>query len=333
MKIARYVSIGMLGLFVVTSRTSADPTVSEPVDNPYTQSDPDGVPLAVTHPQPQRLTQAQIDAINKQEEQAALDKNWLLRNYEKQLQARAAKSSEDQSANLYYQLSSNKELAKLAGLPALDSDDRDSTTTYRTGATPSGQGSGKLRTDASSAPTSGFLSQGDLFKPLITPLSAPEAAGLHNFYSSLPLSVALPISGSLPQTPSAPQTDQYQDSSDLETPGMIAAEKNPLTDAGAPDLTLDMLPGESIEQAKAHQDDNNKLELPLPMDADQLHRQQAAALNIPGVPNTIQPAAPVPAPPQAVPINDEDAPMPVSKLPQINPVRSPIANPYDLLNR
>ena len=35
---------------------------------------------------------------------------------------------------------------------------------------------------------------------------------------------------------------------------MVAAEKNPLTDTGTPDLTLDILPGESVEQAKAHQE-------------------------------------------------------------------------------
>ena len=333
MKIAHYTWMGTLGFFVVATQASADSTVSEPTDNPYTQTDADGVPLAVTHPQAQRLSQAQIDAIHKQQEQAALDKDWLLRDYEKQVEARAAKSSEDQSANLYYQLSSNKELAKLAGVPALDSDDQESATAYRTGAPPSSQGSGALRGAAYSATGSAFRSHANLFQPLITPLSAPDVAGLHNFYSSPPLSMASPISGGLPQTPPAPKTDQYRDSSDLETPGMVAAEKNPLTDAGAPDLTLDILPGETIERTKARQNDSNKLELPLPMDADQLHQEQAATLNVPGVPNAAQTATPAPAPVKAVPIDDENAPLPVSKAPQINPVRPSIANPYDILDR
>jgi hypothetical protein len=331
MKIARYVSIGMLGLFVVATGASADPSDSIPDVNPYTQFDPDGIPLAVTHPQPQRLSQAQIDAIHKQQEQSVLDKNWLLRNYEKQLQVRAANSPEDQSANLYYQLSSNKDLAKLAGLPALDSDDRDRATAYLTGTPPSVRGSGTMRADAPSAATSGLPSHAHFFKPLITPLSAPEAAGLHNFYSSLPVSMPSPISRGPPQMPPAPKKDQSQNFSDIETPGLVAAERNPLTDASAPDLTLDLLPGESIEKAKARQDDNNMLELPLPMDADQLHKKQAAALSVPGAPKTAQP--PTPAPVKAVPIDDENAPLPVSKEPQINPVRSPIANPYDILNR
>jgi hypothetical protein len=333
MKIARYVLIGMLGLFVVTIRTSADPLVSDPNESPYTQVDPDGVPLVVRQPQPRRPSQAELDVIHKQQEQAARDKDWLLRGYEKQLQAHAAKSSEDQSTNLYYQLSSNKELAKLAGLPALDSDSQDNTNPYRTGAAPSGQGSVALRADASSAARSGFPSHGNLFKPLITPLSAPEVAGLHHFYSSLPVSMPSPISGGLSQTHPAPSTAQSQDSSDIETPGMIAAEKNPLTDRSTSDLTLDILPGESIEQAKAHQDNNIKLELPLPMDASQLHKAQAAALSVPGAPNAAQTAAPAPAPVNAVPLEDPNAPLPVSKTPRINPVRSPIVNPYDILDR
>ncbi len=336
MKIARYVSIGMLGLFVVTIRASADPSDDVPEVNPYTQYDPDGVPLAVTQPHPKPLTQDQINEIRKEEQKAAFDKNWLLRNYEQQLQARAAKSPEDQSTNLYYQLSSNKELAKLAGLPALDSDSQEGAPPNRTGVAPSGQNSSVLRPDASAAVKRGSPSLGHGFKPLITPLSAPDAAGLHNFYSSLPLLMASPISGSLPQTPRSPQAAQSRDISDIETPGMVSAGKNPPTDTNIPDLTLDILPGESIEQARAHQDSNNSLELPLAMDADQLHKEQAAALSVPtvpGVPKTTQTAKPAPAPVKTVPINDEDAPMPVSKSIQINPVRAPIAKPYDILNR
>jgi hypothetical protein len=333
MKIARYLSIAMVGLFVVTTRASADPTASAPAADPYTQYDPDGVPLSVTRPQPKRYSEEDLKAIHKQQEKAALDKNWLLRNYEQQLRTRAAaKPSGEQDANLYYQLSSNKELAKLAGLPALDSDSQDSTTPYRTGAVHSGQGSVTLRADASSAATSGSPSHGNLFKPLITPLSAPDAAGLHNFYSSLPVAMASPLAGSLPKTPPMLNADQSQNSSDIETPGMVAAEKDPLmNNKNISDLALDILPGESIEQAKAHQDNNTKLELPLPMDANQLHKAQAAALGVPGAPITAPTAAPTPVKP--VPIDDEDAPLPVSKAPQINPVRAPIANPYDILNR
>ena len=112
---------------------------------------------------------------------------------------------------------------------------------------------------------------------------------------------------------------------------MVAAEKNQLMDTSAR-IYLDILPGESIDQAKAHQDNTTKLELPLPMDANQLHKEQATTLSAPGAPNAAQTAPPA-APVKPIPINDEDAPLPVSKESQINPVRSPIGNPYDILDR
>jgi hypothetical protein len=333
MKIARYLPALMLGLFAMTKGASADPTPpdsssSDPTtDNPYTQYDPDGVPLAVTHPQARPLTQAEINAINKQQAQAELDRNWLLRDYEQQLKIHAANSSQEQDTNLYYQLSSNKDLARLAGLPSLDADGQESTAAYQANAIRANPGSISLRPDASSASMSGSLSHGDLFKPQVIPLSAPDAEGLHNFYSSQPGSLAPSFFGNSHRTPPAPKPDQSPDSSDMETPGMVAAEKNP-------DLTLDLLPDESIEQAKAHENNNAKLELSLPMDASQLHNEQSSALHIPGVPNAAQPPTAAKTPTvQPVPIEDPNAPLPVSKEQQINPVREPIANPFDILDR
>jgi hypothetical protein len=246
-----------------------------------------------------------------------------------------SRSPDGQSANLYYQLSSNKELAKLAGLPELTVNDQDneSSSTYRTGATSPAPGSTKLRSDGISRPSSDTVWNGNLLKPLVMPLSAPEAAGLHNFYASLPTSMASPMSGSHPQPAAAPTEDQIQDSSDIETPGMIAAEKDPLMDPSATDLTLDVLPGETAAQARADQADKSKLELPTPMDAEQLHKSQAASLSVPGAQSTAQNPAPAQVAPKPIPVNEEDAPLPVSKEPPISPVRSPIANPYDILNR
>jgi len=318
----------MLGLFVATTGASADSSDSVQVANPYTQYDADGVPLIVALPPSKQPSQAELDAIHKQQEKVALDKNWLLRGYEKQLQIHAAAN---QDTNLYYQLSSNKDLANLARLPVLDPNSDDGTTLYRTGTAPSGHGSVGLRAEASSAATSGFPSHGNLFKPLITPLSAPDAAGLHNFYASLPVAMTSPRSGGLPQTPPAPEADQSLDFSDIETPGMVAAKKDPLMDTSSSDLTLEILPGESIEQAKAHQENNTKLELALPLNANLLHKAQAAALSAPGPLNASQTATPAPV--KTLPITDENAPLPASKALQINPIRAPIANPYDIFNR
>lgn len=330
MKIARYLSIPMLGLFVVTTGASADPSSSDTSDSPYTQTDPDGVPLSVTQPQSRQLSRSELNAIHQQQQQAALNKDWLLRSYEKQLAAHAAdQSPADQDTNLYYQLSSDKELAKLAGLPALDSDSQDITTPYLTGA--SDPASVKLRTDTSPTANGGFSSHNNLFKPLITPLSAPNALGLNNSSPALPVAMAMPLFGGiLPQPVAVPSADQPQDSSDLETPGMIAAKKDPLMDISSSDLTLDVLPGETIEQARVHQNNNTKLELALPMNAEQLHNQQPAPSTVPSAPKT---AKTPPAPVNAAPIEDPNAPEPVSKSPQITPVRAPIANPFDILNR
>jgi hypothetical protein len=336
MKIARYFPIAMLGLFVAMTGASADPSVSDQTDNPYLQTDPDGIPLSISQPKPKQLSQGEIKAIGEAQKRAALNKDWLMRGYEQQLHARTAGDpAEDPNANLYYELSSNKDLAKLAGLPALDldPDGPDRTASSRTGATPSDQGSVTLPPDASSAATSGSLSHGNLFKPLITPLSAPEVAGLHNFYSlQLPVSTASPLVENLPQ-PSAPKADQSQDSSDIETPGMVAAKANPLMNTGTSDLSLDVLPEESPEQAKAREESNNDLELPLPMDANQFHKEQTTTLSAPSARNVVQTAAPASAPVKPVLIEDPNAPLPVSKAPQINPVRAPIANPFDILDR
>jgi len=327
MKKACYVSIGMFGLFVVATSAGADPSASVPVVNPYTQADPDGVPLAVTHPQAKPLSHEEIEAIHKQQEQAELDKNWLVRNYEQQLRARAGKNGEDPSTNLYYELSSNKDLAKLAGLPALDTDSQDSTI-YRTGA-PSSQGAVALRAEESA---SAAVPPPRFFKPLITPLSTPGGAGLHNFYSSLPAFMPSPIPGGPPQAPPAPKTAPSRDLTDIETPGMLAAPNNALTDTLS-DPSLDVLPGETIEQAKAHQESNLKFDLPQPMDADQLHKSEDATLSIRGAPTAAKTLTVAPTAVKAPPVEDPDAPLPVNKVPPINPVRSPIANPFDILNR
>jgi hypothetical protein len=319
----------LIGTVVGLTAGKADPPDPSAV-NPYTQVDPDGVPLAVTQPNQKQLSPEEIGELREAQAQAARDKNWLLRSYEQQLQKNVSNSTQEPNANLYFQLSSNKDLAKLAGLPDLDPEKGDGTLSYRV---PSGPGPAPLPSDASSTPREAPLSHGNFFKPLVTPLSAPDAAGLHNFYSFLPAPAVEPFYGRLPQksaVPAAPSEDSF---SDLETPGLIAAKNNPLADPDVSDLNLEVLPGESIEQARAEQENNNNLQLPLALDADQLHREQAGALNVPSPPKIAQTPAKSPEPVKTVPTQDPDAPIPVSQVPQISPVRPPIANPFDILNR
>jgi hypothetical protein len=335
MKIAHYLSISMAGIFIVSSTASADPNSPDTAGNPYLQVDADGIPLVVAPDHATVPSPAELEAIDKQKQQTDLNKNWLLRNYEHQLQTHSASDASNvPRANLYYQLSTNKELAKLAGLQDIEVDDRDNASAAQAGMPHTSQVSANLRPATSSPTGASSISHSSLFKPLVTPLSAPEAAGLHNFYSTLATSMASPLSGGSNPGPTPARTeDQVQDSSDIDTPGMIAAEKDPLTDPSATDLTLDILPGETALQARQERENRSKLELPGPIDADQLHKSQAASLSGP----VAQGAQPTPAtaalPAKPIPVNDEDAPTQVSKEPTINPVRAPIANPYDILNR
>ncbi|HEV3271554.1 MAG TPA: hypothetical protein VGZ93_05175 [Candidatus Methylacidiphilales bacterium] len=334
MKMACYLSIATVGLFVAATGACADPAAPDPRDNPDFQVDPDGVPLSLTQPKNQQLSGEQLKEARNHEEKAALDRDWLLRNYEHELQAHAAADSTGgDETNLYYELTSNKDLARLAGLPTLGSDDRDNVVSSPTGEAPSNPGGETPSAETSSRGTGNPSSwQQNLFKPAISPFSVPGLARVHNFYALPPVSMGLALPGNF-QTSPAPGPDQSRESSDMETPGMVAAEKDPLTDARALDLSLDRLPGESIEQARAHQDNNLNLELPIPMDVDQLHKEEAASLSVPGASKTAQPAAsPQPATVKAAPTEDPNAPLPVSKALQINPVRSPIANPYDILD-
>jgi hypothetical protein len=200
--------------------------------------------------------------------------------------------------------------------------------------TPSKPGPASLGADGSPAvATNPFLHSYDL-KPLIPPMNAPGTASQHNFYAPVPVTLPAPVFGSASQTADAPKTDQSQDSTDIETPGMIAAEKNPLSDADTHDLTLEILPGETVEQAKADREKNTeKLELPLPMTADLLHKAQSALLTLQNPTTSAQIPVAAPAPAKTFPTEDPNAPIPVSKEPLIIPIRAPIADPYDILDR
>ena len=324
MRMAHYLTFA-LGCVLLSARVAhADPPAANPNDNPALQMDPDGVPLSVTHPDT-RLTPEEAEAERKQQEQAAIDKDWLLRGYEKQLHDHSD-SSQTQDSNLYYQLSSNKELARLAGLPEIDTGSQHAGSAYDTSAALARQ-SEAAGADGKTQASGYSLVPTSPFKPFITPLNSSDALGLHTFYSSL----TTPLLGA-PRSQSAPAATPSSDPADLDTPGMVAAEKDPLSDSSLTDPSLEVLPGESIEEARARQDNGN-LELAVPMNAEELHRQEAAALAVPAAvgstpaTNSLTNVVPV------APIADPEAPTPVSKTLPINPIRSPIANPFDILNR
>jgi cell division septation protein DedD len=327
MKIACYVSVAIMGLFVVHVPAVADPS-TDPENNTTLQCDPDGVPISLSQKQARQLSPEEIAEVREQRQQAAENKDWLLRGYEEQLKNHPG-SSTSQGSNLYYELSSNKELAKLAGLPALNVDTPASRINQ-----PGGVQSGQDSAPAEAAATEARInpSRGYYFKAFIT----PNVAGVHNFNSFLTDPVGASFYGlpSTKTTATAVAPSAISSDADIEMPGAISSG-NGAFDPDVSDPDLEVLPGESIEHAKEHQDNDSLLQLPLPMDATQLHKQETESLSatnaLPGTAQKNAPAQTTPAP--TVPTEDPEAPTPVSKLPQINPVRAPIANPYDILNR
>ncbi len=174
--------------------------------------------------------------------------------------------------------------------------------------------------------------------PLVTPISAPDAAGIKNFYASLPDASVAPFNGSTAAPQLQARTSIIPDptDNDIETPGMIAAKNDPLVQPGLSDAELEMLPGESLAHAKAHQDNSESLlQLPIAMDAEQLHRAQADYLAPPApksAPSKQQTADTAIKPP-TTPRDDPEQPIQGKEMPVITPVRAPLGNPYDILNR
>jgi len=332
MKIAHCLILSMLASAALMIRASAD---SSDADNsPQGELDPDGIPLSVTHPQKKQLTNDELEAFQKLQTKAALDKDWLLRAYEQQRQLHTAERPSNESDDLYSQLSSNKELANLAGLPTLDSGPQEQTPGFRTGGTDSNRSGVALRAD--SAPTAnGAQNHPLVFKPLITPLGAADAAGLHDFYATLPAtaSPSLLPGSSTPEKVPEPEPREEQDPTAIETPGMIAAENDPLMDKGSSNLTLDMLAYDSLAQADLPHDNTPtpvKLELPLPTNAALVHKAQEVALSVPGV---VKPAAAAPVRVNPLLLQDPNEPTPIDKMPQPNLIHGPIADPRDIFYR
>jgi hypothetical protein len=175
------------------------------------------------------------------------------------------------------------------------------------------------------------------FQPLITPLSDASAVGSHSFYSPLPFEMPLPFTVGQPAPrPRSAQPSDQDDSTEIETPGMIAAQDDPTANTANFDPSLDVFPGESIANAKARQDDNLRLTLPQPGNPNDLLKVPTAPPSAPTESQTPAPAltqAPTPANPKPIPVNEADAPIPVDKIQVITPVHAPIPSPYDVLNR
>jgi hypothetical protein len=264
----------------------------------------------------------------QKEEKPSQDQDWLMRNY--QQAAAAHPQFFDKNTNLYYRISSDKNLAKLAGLTPTDDDSSDPTATPRTGVTGSGAGAPTLRSDSdssipgvpgvpqhSSAPRP-FLAD---FKPLITPIGEADVAGLHNFYTPLT------VTGNTQNAPAAApsQSDQPSEATDLDTPGMTAVESDPEIDKVSTDLTLNSPADDALPQNPSQGE--GKDSLPLATNMERVQQQEAAELQSPVAEAKVVP--PVSINPAQIKLPPDLEPM---KMLPLNPVHPGIADPRDFFD-
>jgi hypothetical protein len=326
MKIA--FALAFSGLFYLSAgsviRADDDPSAPPGFDTTQPMVDPDGAPLN----QPQRRpTQSQLEAAQKEKAAAEANKDWLVREYEHQLQLHSsANSSTGESTDIYSQLGLNDNLAKLAGLAPLTSDSSASTQTDKSASSPSEASSSAAVGNPAPPPPD----TSSLLKPLITPFSAPQAAGLQNFYASLASPIAPSPLDTQTQNTSQAKISTPDSDTAIETPGLTAAQQDPAHYGKISDPALEPLPGVDYSQMQLRAADSSPSlsELPPGSNAAQLQLQQVAALQAPGT------TQPTPQPPVAKPVlpNPND-PTPLSKMPQPDAFRAPIADPFDIFYR
>jgi len=295
-------------------------------------SDPAAPPLPKPAPE-KKWTPEQLEAIRQKKDH---DANWLFYGYQEQMESRSSSNgTSDNTNNLYLQLSSDKYLAQIAGIPynPPKKDEGDpSTLTPRTGSTDpkTKKNSASLRDDSSSKDDkdgdkkkSKFL-HNDLFKPAIHPITASRDIGLGNINGLTPDTDLQKLT--IPDDKSKTDVDSLS----LETPGLTAARKDPSSTRAAWDSNLELLPGESIDHALAHQDPLAISQPPTGSSITQLQNQQKNILNPPVAPGFAQTAPPIALSP-LVTMPDLTPNRPAA--PTSTPAHPRIADPRDFLDR
>lgn len=260
------------------------------------------------------------------------DSNWLLQGYEESMRQNST-SQEDTTTreknDLYLQITSDPELAKIAGVPFHAPSDPSSVTTFHTGAANPAQSDATLRDDPSlksnDKKNKPFFSQ--FLQPFLAPLNSSEGKTTNaNFYGNSTSNADLPkMTSPLESSPQDADTDPLT----LETPGLTAAQGDPLLNKGGVDSSLDTLPGESMAHAEAHQDFFTSSEPPAGSDMVQMQKQQKNSLNPPEAPRTAPPIAISPL--LLTPQDTSSAPKFGVAAPA--PVRPHVADPRDFLDR
>ena len=310
------------------STPEATPTTGEPTytlgpSNPSADPDPaavdpDAVPLAFSHPQ-KSATSADKATLADEKKKRTEDRDWLVHAYEKQLMEHPLKGGPNNSSDFYTSLSRDKDLAKAAGLNIDDaSSDDPLSMDLHTGLTDP-EPTAELRPDPAADSTDPDPAASLGLKPYSAPVVTSMAEELAPYAAPSPFQP-------LDSPAVANQDDEtvkidapvILDRGAMDIPGMTAAEGDP-NRAVDDDLSLDLLPGETIPDAKAHQD----LELPLSTDAQRLEKQREVAMAVPGQKSK---AAIVP---KAIPVvYPSDT---ANMVPDLHPLRGTVPDPFDIL--
>jgi hypothetical protein len=283
--------------------------------------------LPPVRPATPQLTQGEIEASIQRQAEEEKSKDWLLRGYEQQLQSRLGKTSEDQSTNLYYQLASDKDLAKLAGISTIEFSPAAAVTAPRTGASDSDKDAPALRKDPSEESKKSGMTDFMVFKPMINPERPVFTSTWNNPYTSLSYGASRVVTPDAvtTTTDSTEKTSDVNVPSDIEMPGLVAAKSDPLSLGLAADVS------DGFSQQEPLPQDPSVLDVPPSLPAytasAMLQKNYDAALNVPGSVKLAQP------PPQLLnpvvykmPDNSE----PIVKVAQPNPVRRALPSPLDI---
>jgi hypothetical protein len=297
--------------------------------------DPESPRTATTSQDMQRpLTQQEIVDLQAKKDK---ESNWLLQGYEESMKLNSSSqegTTADEKNGLYSRIASDKNLAKLAGVPFHESSDPNSVTTLHTGANKPVPGKDPPQDDSSAKSddrkNKPFLSQGETLQPFLAPLNSSETKNSSSTFfgnSGLGLSTS---DTNFPKMNSTAKRDTDTDAMMLETPGLTAAQSDPLVNNKMDiDSSIDTLPDEPLTHAEAHQDIFTSIASPSGSDMVQMQDQQKSSLN---PPETFKSAQPVVISPLLL------TPQDTSSAPKIGvaapaPVRPRVADPRDFLNQ
>ena len=324
-------SLILLGLVLPASspRLTADTQsdlealLDHPVGGDPVGKDPDAVPKAF-EPKPQQMTPAMRAMRIENMKKAAASRDWLVRAYEQQIQARASgRQSGGTDHNLYTELSGDKDLAKIAGIDPEDFNATPDLIDYHAD-THGGKSDAQLRADTAAqaaaapslAPPKSFILSSSFLQD--TKAAMPYAAPSPIFSpENGPLSL---LPDERDSEPAPPIRVRQADPGVLDIPGLTAEESDPAL-RDRPELNNDDLTGESHHLTLSPP--TSPLETPPTTDLENVQRLHQTSLLPPG--QTPKKPVVVEAPKVPAPSATEEM------VPDPGSQRSHVEDPFDIL--